>query len=138
MIVLISSSNFQWTSKHLGCVRFGENWISDFAIDRKRNPYIDFTFELEILPLDGLHLRNPNTDLMDFLFYRSICKAVLVNSGLFSATYACACKTAVLKNSFSNSFFGYGKKRNPRIDYLLSVETRLRTSRSIANTTSGF
>ena len=70
-------------------------------------------------------------DLTDFLLYRSIriCKAVLVNRGLFSA---------VFKNSFSNSFFGYGKKRNPTTDHSLSVEIRSRISRSIANATSGF
>ena len=33
-----------------------------------------------------------------------ICKAILMNSGLLFANYACANKTAVLKDSFSNPF----------------------------------
>ena len=35
---------------------------------------------------------------------KRICKTILVNSGLLFAKYACACKTAVLKDTFSNSF----------------------------------
>ena len=30
-----------------------------------------------------------------------------MNSGLLFAKYACACKTAALKDSFSNPFFGF-------------------------------
>ena len=52
------------------------------------------------------------------------------------------CKTAVLKNSFSNSFFGFPqktkkKKRNSKNKYF-SVEICSRISRSIANPKSGF
>ena len=32
-------------------------------------------------------------------------KVILVNSGLLFTYYACACKTAVPKDSFSNLFF---------------------------------
>ena len=66
----------------------------------------------EIHPQGGFQLRNPNPDFLDFPFCRSIgesdrkriCKTVLVNSGLLFTNYACACKTAVPKDSFSNPF----------------------------------
>ena len=64
----------------------------------------------EIRPQGGFQLKNPNPDFMDFLFTfdwesrKRICKTVLVNSSLLFANYACACKTAVLKDSFSNPF----------------------------------
>ena len=47
---------------------------------------------------------------MDFLFpfnweiRKRICKTVLINSGVLFVNYACVCKTAVLKDSFSNPF----------------------------------
>ena len=62
----------------------------------------------EIRPQGGFQLRNPNSNFLDFPFCRSIeirkriCKTVLVNSGLLFTNYACACKTAVPKDSFSN------------------------------------
>ena len=46
----------------------------------------------------------------DWEIRQSICKTLLVNSGLLSANYACACKTAVLENYFLHSFFGFPKK----------------------------
>ena len=45
-----------------------------------------------------------------------------MNSGLLFANHACACKTAVLKNYFSNPFSDFQKKKkngkegNPRTD----------------------
>ena len=39
------------------------------------------------------------------------CKTILVNSGLLFAKYAYACKTAVLKNSFSNPFSDFSIER---------------------------
>ena len=57
------------------------------------------------------------------------------------ANLRATCKTAVLKNSFSNSFFGFPqktkKKRNSKNKYF-SVEICSRISRSIANPKSGF
>ena len=41
---------------------------------------------------------------------KGICKIILVNSGLLFANYACACKTAVLKDSFSNPFSDFPKE----------------------------
>ena len=59
----------------------------------------------------GLQLRNPNPDFMDFPFTvrlgnpkNDYCKTILVNSGLLFTNYACICKTADLKDSFSNPF----------------------------------
>ena len=80
--------------------------ISDFAIERE--------IRKQILPP-----RNPSSGWIsikksksgffgfpllsfDWEIRKRICKTVLVNSGLLFANYACACKTAVLKDSFSN------------------------------------
>ena len=55
----------------------------------------------------------------DWEIRKRICKSVLVNSGLLFANYACACKTAVLKNSFSNPFSDFPierKNENPKTD----------------------
>ena len=109
--------------------------ISDFAIEREirkqasppRNPsswWISITKSKS-----GFH---------GFAFYRSIEKSEKEFAKLFSWTvvfflliYACACKTAVLKNCVSNPFSDFppspplpppekrkksGKKRNPRTD----------------------
>ena len=73
----------------------------------------------EIRPQGGFKLRNPNPDFMDFLFTfrlgnqgkKRICKTILVNSGLLFAKYACARKTAVLKDSFSNPFSDFPIER---------------------------
>ena len=42
---------------------------------------------------------------------KRICKTILVNSGLLLANYACACNTAVLKDSFSNPFSDFSIER---------------------------
>ena len=66
-----------------------------------------------------------NPDFMDFLIAvrweipKRICKTVLLNSAVLFVNYACACKTAVLKDSFSNPFRIFqakGKNENPTID----------------------
>ena len=43
----------------------------------------------------------------DWEIRKRICKTVLVNSGLLFTNYACACKTAVPKDSFSNPFLDF-------------------------------
>ena len=58
------------------------------------------------------------------------------------ANLRATCKTAFLKDSFLNSFFGFPqktkkKKRNSKNKYF-SVEICFRISRSIANPKSGF
>ena len=102
---------------------------------------------LEIRPRGGFQLRNPNPDFMDFLLYRMIeksekefAKLILLNSGLLFANYACACKTAVLKNSFSNPFSDFPNKRKERKSKRRypSIEIPFRISRSISNPKSVF
>ena len=60
--------------------------------------------------------RNPSSGWISFLPFdweirKRICKTILVNSGLLFAKYACACKTAVLKDSFSNPFSDFSIER---------------------------
>ena len=45
---------------------------------------------------------------------KRICKTTLLNSGLLFANYTCTCKTAVLKNSFSNPFSDFRKKKKKK------------------------
>ena len=84
-------------------------WNPDFGFcNRTRNPKTDFT-------------RNPSSGIFriswisflpfDWEIRKRICKTVLVNSALLFANYACACKTAVLKNSFSNPFADFPVER---------------------------
>ena len=71
-----------------------------------------------------VRFRNPKKDLQNYF--------EIVNS---FDNYACAYKTAVLKDSFSNPFrisYPNGKNR------YLSVEIRFRISRSIVNPKSAF
>ena len=70
----------------------------------------------------------------DWEIRKRICKTVLVNGGLPFANYACECKTAVLKDSFSNSFsdFLIERQKWKSKNRYLSVEIRFRISRSIA------
>ena len=72
----------------------------------------------EIRPQDGFQLRNPNPDFMDFLFTFRLGnpKEDLQNYSREQwscqfAKYACACKTAVLKHSFSNPFSDFPIER---------------------------
>ena len=80
--------------------------------DRTQNPKTDFTYEKSVLRVDF------NKEIQNRIFWISllpfdweirkrICKTILVNSGLLFTNYACACKTAVRKDSFSNPFFGF-------------------------------
>ena len=57
-----------------------------------------------------------------------------MNSGLFSANYACACMTAVVENSLINPF-RFPKRKKERISKkrYLSVKIRFRLWRSISN-----
>ena len=96
-----------------GCVRLGNP-----DLDQNLNP--DFPIEREIRkrispprnPSTGwISIKKSKSGFHGFPFYRSIgksekgfCKTTLVNSGLLFAKYACACKTAVLYDSFSNPF----------------------------------
>lgn len=65
-----------------------------------------------------------------------------MNSSLFSAIHACICKTAVLENSFSNSFSDFPPKKwkeGKSKDSILSVEIQFWIfSRFNANLKSGF
>ena len=47
----------------------------------------------------------------DWEIRKRICKTVLVNSGFLFTNYACACKTAVPKDSFSNPFSDFPIER---------------------------
>ena len=64
----------------------------------------------KIRPQGGFQLRNPNPDFMDFLFTvrlgnpKNNLQNIFVNSGLLFANYACACKTAVRKDSLKILF----------------------------------
>ena len=120
-----------------------QNLCPDFPIEREIRKRISPS---RICPQGGFQLRNPNPDFMDsFLPFdweirKRICKTTLVNSGLLFAKYACACKTAVLKDSFSNLFLGFPNRtvKMKIQNRYLSVEIRFRISRSIAKPKSGF
>ena len=97
---------------HEGCVRLG-NPDLDF---QNLNP--DFPIEREIRPQGGFPLRNPNPFFFwipllpfDWKIRKRVCKTILVNSGLLFTNYACACKTAVPKDSFSNPFSDFPIER---------------------------
>ena len=66
----------------------------------------------------------------DWEIRKRIFKTVLPNSGLLFTNYACACKTAVLKDSFSNDL-DFLIEIHPE-DGFLGGEIRFRISRSIA------
>ena len=89
--------------------------ISGFC-NRTRNPKTDFTSEKSLLRLDFSWEVQIRISWISFLPFdweirKRIYKTVLVNSGLLFANYACACKTAVLKNSFSNPFADFPIER---------------------------
>ena len=99
-----------------GYVRLGTQDL-DFEIS-----ILDFSIEREYRSQGGFQLRNPNPDFMDFHFTvrlgnrKEDFKTVVVNSGLLFATdYACACKTAVLKDRFSNPFSNSKMEMQKRI-----------------------
>ena len=99
-----------------GYVRLGTQDL-DFEIS-----ILDFSIEREYRSQGGFQLRNPNPDFMDFHFTvrlgnrKEDFKTVVVNSGLLFATdYACVCKTAVLKDRFSNPFSNSKMEMQKRI-----------------------
>ena len=74
--------------------------------------------EWEAILRVGISIMNSKSGFHGFPFYRSIgksekriCKIVLVNSGLLFVNYGCTCKTAVLKDSFSNPFADFPIER---------------------------
>ena len=118
--VPIAERRWPATVRDLGCVRLGnpdldfQNLNPDFPIEREILKRIS---PREIRPQGGFQLRNPNPNFLDFLFTVRLgnqekdLQNCLVNSGLLFANYACACKTAVLKNSFSNPFANFPIER---------------------------
>ena len=106
-----------------------------------------FGFHLrEIRPQGGFQFRNPNPDFMDFLLTVRLGnpKKDLQNCSReqrsFFANYACACKTAVFKDSQFQSLFGFPNRTVERKskNRFLSVEIRFWISLFIANPKSGF
>ena len=96
-------------SENPGCVRLGnpdldfQNLNPDFPIEREIRKRISPPRN----PSSGwISIKKSKSGFHGFPFYRSIEKSetILVNSGLLFAKYACACKSAVLKDSFSNPF----------------------------------
>ena len=111
--------------------------------NRTRNPKTDFTFEN--LSSGWISIKESKSGFHGFLFTvrlgnpKKDCKTTLVNSGLLFAKYACACKTAVLKDSFSNLFFGFpnrtvkmkiqkqvSQRWNPFSDFAFDCKTEIR------------
>ena len=84
-----------------------ETQIASFAIERK-NKKTDFIFQKFVLRVDsnlGIQIRISWISFFTVLLGnpRRICKTILVNSGRFSANYACACAcetTAFLGTGF--------------------------------------
>ena len=120
--------------------------ISDFEIEREirvirkrisptRNPFSGSDFNQEI------QTRISQTSFLpfDWEIRKRIRKTAFVNNGLLFANCACACMTAVLKDSFSNQFFrisqSNGKNANPKTDI---VESHFQISRTIADPKCGF
>ena len=98
------------SERHFGLRSIGK---SGFRIcNRTRNAKTDFTSEKSVLRVDfnwEIQLRISWISFLpfDWEIRKRIRKTVLVNCGLRFASYACACKTAVPKDSFSNPFFGF-------------------------------
>ena len=119
-------------TSNIGCIRLGN---------------LDLDFEIRISPT-----RNPSsgwisiTDFMDFLFTVRLGNT---NKDLQNYSheqhssfcdYPCACKTAVLRDSFFKSFFRFPnhmEQRKSKNRYL-SIEIHFRISRLIANLKSRF
>ena len=107
--------------------------ISDIAIEREIQKWIS-------PPEDRFQLRNPNPDFMDFAcsvrlgIRKRICKTILLNSGLLFANYASACKTAVLKDSFSNPLSDFQKQISQRwnlfSDFAFNFKSEIRILKS--------
>ena len=56
---------------------------------------------------------------------KGICKIILVNSGLLFANYACACKTAVLKDSFPNPFSDFPKEIQKQVSQIQNPDFKI-------------
>ena len=118
--------------------------ICDFAIEREIRKQISLSRN----PSSGwISIRESKSGFhgfpslpYDWEIRKRICKTILLNSDLLFANYACACKTAVLKNSFSNPFSDFPNKRKERKSKRRypSIEIPFRISRSIANPKSVF
>ena len=136
--------------RKLGILRNGRKlWLTEPS---RHHDYRKGKFYQDIQPLGWFIPKActprpfPNPDFMDFLspfdweIRKRICTTILVNSGLPFSKYAYACKTAVLKDSFSNPFSDFPTERYKwkSKNRYLSVEIRFRISRSIANPKSGF
>ena len=108
-----SSLRSNATTFHLSenpvCVRLGnpdldfQNLNPDFPIEREIRKRISPPRNSSA---GWISIKKSKSGFHGFPFYRSIEKSetILVNSGLLFAKYACACKSAVLKDSFSNPF----------------------------------
>ena len=123
-----------WVKTLYGCIRLG-NPDLDF-----QNLNLDFPIEREIRkrispprnPSSGwISIKKSKSGFLGFPFLsfdweirKRICKTVLVNSGLLFTNYACACKTALPKNSFANPFSDFpierqkGKSKKSRFGFL--------------------
>ena len=106
---------YKWKKNYLSChgeeaqgsVRLG-NPDLDF-----QNLNLDFPIKREIRKrISGwISIKKSKSGFFGFPFLsfdweirKRIYKTILVNSGLLSTNYACACKTAVPKDSFANPF----------------------------------
>ena len=114
------------TPLSIGCVRLG-----NFPIEREIRKRISPPTN----PSSGwISIKKSKSGFFGFPFLsfdweirKRICKTVLLNSGLLFTNYACACKTAVPKDSFSILFRisqSNGKKENPTtpdLDFLIEI-----------------
>ena len=114
-------TEFELSDRNLGCVRLG-NPDLDF-----QNLNLDFPIEREIRKRISpprnpssrwISIKKSKSRFFGFAFLsfdweirKRICKTVLVNSGLLFTNYACACKTAVPKDSFANPFSDFPIER---------------------------
>ena len=102
-----------WNFSHSLNIKVAFDWklrIWDFAIERgirkrispPRNP-----------SLGWMSIKKSKSRFipLDWEIQKRICKTALVNNGLLFANYAGTCKTAVLKDSFSNPFSDFPIKR---------------------------
>ena len=105
-----------YITSNIGCVRLGNTDVDfEIRISPPRNPSSGW-----------ISIKKSKSRFQGFPFYRSIgksknkiCNTILVNSSLLFADYAWACKTAVLRDSFSIPFSDFPiawKKGNPKTD----------------------
>ena len=104
------SSNL-WKALVMTEIKHTWHWKTNVLVSKT-----DFTYEKSVLRVDfnwEIHIRISWISFLpfDWKIRKRICKTILVNSGLLFAKYACACKTAVLKDSFSNPFSDFPIER---------------------------